>query len=231
MKRSRFLVALAVGAVLLAACSKKAPSAAGSSSLPAAAGVLSSGATTMAGVTSSHVTLKVDGPLSPLPIHSADGVIARGGLAKATAELSLGSALISYQVVETGGKLYLKGPTGGFSSLPVSSFYDVSSLLDPTTGVASLLSQATNGVVVGRESVEGVDTYKLTASVPTTVLHGLADLAPGQDRVTATLWIEVSGSHLVQAVVPLMISGSTKVTTVTADLSQFNAPVDITAPS
>lgn len=224
--RLRLGALILVPCLFLAACSSKKPAA----GVPGAAGLLSQAAVVMRDVTSAHVSLQVDGSLAPLPVRSADGVVARGGKAKATAVIALGSLSVTYQIVEIGGTTYLKGPTGGFSGVSTTSLYDVSLLLDPDRGVASLLSQATGGITQGREHVAGVDTYRLTASVPTAVVQGLANLAPGQDRVSATLWIAVTGDHLIQASIPLKIEGSTKVTTVTAQLSEFNAPVDITAP-
>lgn len=222
----RLVAPLLTAALCLACCSSKKAA----SGLPGAAGLLGQAAGVMRDVTSAHVSLQVDGTLSPLPVRSADGVVARGGEAKATAVIALGGLSVTYQIVEIGGTTYLKGPTGGFSGVSTASIYDVSLLLDPDRGVASLLGQATGGVTQAQERVAGVDTYRLTASVPTAVVQGLANLAAGQDRVTATLWIAVSGGHLIQASIPLKIEGSTKVTTVTAQLSDFNAPVDITAP-
>ena len=91
----------------------------------------------------------------------------------------LGSAPLEYQLVVTGGVLYLKGPTGGFSQLPLASaaaIYDPTAILDPERGMAALLSGADQGVTQAREVVEGVDAYRVSAAFPA---DRVATLVPG----------------------------------------------------
>lgn len=223
--------AAATAAVALAACGG-ATSPSTASSAPGAAALLQQASRAMASVSSAHFSIQITGhSVGSLNIKSADGVLARGGQAMATVEVSFLGSLVSEQVVELGGKVYLKGPTGGFQSEDATSLYDVSQLLDPTNGLAGTLGQATNGSSVSSDSVSSTPAYKLTASVPTTILKGLADLAPGQDTVVATLWVAQSGSRLLKAIIPFRVQGATSDTVVTAQLSNFDVPVSIATPS
>lgn len=215
-------------AVPLAACSKSTPPRA----LPAASSLLSLSSSAMSSVTSAHFSLNITGPaVTSVPLSSATGDMDRNGDVQASANVTELGLLINAQVIITGGTVYLRLGSGKYTTEPASSFYNPSQLLDPNQGVAALLSQGTNGKTLGQESIQSTPAYKVQATVPTAVLSGLTDLAPGQDTVSATLWIAVTGSRLLQAVVPFKVPGAKTNTVVTATLSQFNAPVSVKAPS
>lgn len=219
------------GAALAAVLAAAVPACSSGSSQPAAGALLQQSAQAMSSVTTAHFTLTINGQLSSaLPVTSAEGEVTRAGQAQATADLSLFGSLVSYQVVITGGTAYLKGPTGGYQSEPASDVYNVSQLLDPTKGVAGLLSQATGGRTVTAQTVAGTPSYEVQAEVPTAILQGLTKLAPGQAKVAATLWIARSGHRLVQLRLPFTVAQATRQTVLTATLSNFNAAVSIQAP-
>lgn len=221
-------VSVALLALVVAACSKSPPA----TSLPAASTILQQSSHAMTNITSAHFTLNITGPaVTKVPIKSATGDMDRYGNVQASASVTELGVLLNANVIITGGTIYLKLVGNKYTTEPASAFYNPSLLLDPNQGVASLLGQATNGTTLGRESVDSTPSYKLTASVPTAVLSGLTDLAPGQGRVTATLWIAVSGSRLLKAIVPFKIPGAKTDTVLTATLGQFNVPVSVTAPS
>jgi lipoprotein LprG len=220
---------VAAVALVLAGCSSKpaAPAA-----LPSASPLLQASSQAMAAVRSAHFTLAVTGPaLTSIPLARASGEIARNGDGQATAEVTELGQLLSFQVVMTGGSIYIKGPTGGYTSEPASDFYNPALLLDPSQGLAGLLAQATDGRTLDAETVESTPAYRLTAIVPTTILAGLTKLAAGQATVTATLWVARSGDRLLQVRVPFRVPGAKDDTTVTASLSEFNLPVSVQTPT
>lgn len=221
-----------LAAALLAACSgAKSPGA--PVALPSGAGILQACAQAMGTVTSAHVELTVAGPaLTSLPLKSASGEVDRNGEVEATANVSLGGVTIGEDVIVIAGTLYLKSALGGaWSSGPASSFYDPSTLLDPSTGLPSLLTNATDAQTLDSESVESTPAYKVQATVPTAILQGLTNLASGQSTVTATLWVARNGNRLLQVKVPFRVPGHTQDTVVTVALSQFDLPVSIKAPA
>jgi len=227
--RGAGLIALGLLALLAAACAKSSPPA---GSLPPASTLLQQSSQAMASVSSAHFVLGITGPaVTSVPLNSATGDMDRSGDVQASANVTELGVLINAQVIITGGTVYLKIGSSKYTTEPASSFYNPSLLLDPTQGVSALLAQATNGKTVDQESVGSTPTYKVSASVPTAVLNGLTDLAPGQDTVNAALWIATSGSRLVKAMVPFKVPGAKTDTVVTATLSQFNVPVSVKAPS
>lgn len=215
--------------VLVAGCTSGGS--AGSANLPAAGGLLATAGDSMRSVTSVHFSIVVNGTLAGVPIQNADGDLNAQGQAKGNAKVSLLGQLTQVDFVLVDQTFYLKGPTGGYQSEDAANLYDVSQLLDPTNGLAGTLGQATNGSAVSSDSVSSTPAYKLTASVPTTILKGLADLAPGQDTVVATLWVAQNGNRLVKAIIPFKVQGATSNTVVTAQLSDFDVPVSIPTPS
>ena len=93
-------------------------------------------------------------------------------------------------------------------------------LLDPSSGVAKLLSGVTNVQSQGTEVIDGVTTNKITGTLQTGTVK-IIDPGARQSR-PATVWIAQDGSHrLVRASVDLG-SGSVQVT-----LSKWNEPVNV----
>ncbi|CAM3176492.1 hypothetical protein BST27_22360 [Mycobacterium intermedium] len=94
-----------------------------------------------------------------------------------------------------------------------------SHMLDPTNGVAKLLSGVTNVQSQGPEVIDGIPTTKINGTLPTDTVK-ILDPGARQSR-PATVWIASDGSHrLVRASVDLG-SGSVEVT-----LSKWNEPVN-----
>jgi lipoprotein LprG len=211
---------LLLAAALLVAC-KSSPSA---TSLPAGPQLLQQSGQAMADVNSAHVDLKFDGNLSSY-IKSAQGDISRDG--KAVGSFSLGGTEFPFRLVN--GKFYLKGPTGGWvSSAPP---YDPTALLNQTTGLPSILSNATAGQTQASESVGGVDAYRVSASIPTGLIKSLTDLASGQDTLKATVWIAARGNRLVKFRIPYRAKDAQQDTVLTGDLTHFGVAVDVTPPA
>jgi lipoprotein LprG len=214
--------------VLVTACSvgPAAPA------LPNATELLSHGADAMRTVRSAAVDIAVEPQVTAVPIRSATGHITADGQAQGTAVLALAGAPLEYQLVVTGGTLYLKGPTGGYNQLPLSSaaaLYDPTALLNPDKGAAALLAAADKGETQGRETVDGVDAYKVAATFPP---DKVATLVPGVVMpVPGTVWLDAASNRLVRAELQLPDGQGTKGGPVTVRMSEYDAPVTITPPA
>jgi lipoprotein LprG len=220
--------------VLLAAALISACTAHHAASLPAGPTLVQRSAATMRAVRSVRFSLAIEGHPGALGIRRADGVMARGGRLSGTVQLEESGELIEYRVVESGGTLYLKGPTGPFQAVPAAlaaGVYDPTQLLDPSTGVAAFLASARGARTVAREEVGGVDVYRVEAAVRGgEPLRQLIPDAP-TEPVPATLWIGTATPDLLRIELGLPGDGSTgSASTVTIDLSAFDAPVAITPP-
>jgi lipoprotein LprG len=179
----------------------------------------------MTQVDSARFVVDVQGTVEGTSMTHAEGQLTRDGDAQGTARLALGRQTTEIRFVIVDRVLYLQGPTGGFRQLPVeaaTTVYDPSVVLDPQRGIPALLNSATAARTEAREEVNGVDAYRVSATLPG---DRLAVLVPGATQsLTGQLWIAVRGSRLVQARFPLP-GGTT-----TARLSEFDEPVNITPP-
>jgi lipoprotein LprG len=223
--RRTLLAAMALGAAIVTGCSSG-----GDASLPDAGALLKDSAQAASGVTSTHFTLKVNGTVPGLSVHSLDGDLtkANGGGAKGTGTLELMGQVVDAQFVLVNGSLYIKGPTGGFQRIPAtlsSSIYDPSAILDPQRGIPKVLSSVQGPKTDGKEDVDGTPTYRVTGTVPK---DALAALVPGvSSDANATLWLRQDGGHLpVKASLGYPGGASVDVT-----LSDVDKPVTVTAPA
>ena len=235
MRNPRAVAAvIALLALPLSACSSGG-SGSGSGSketanLPAAAQLLSSGATAMTAVQSVRFSINASGQISGLALRSATGRLTRAGNAQGNASVSESGALVEINFVIVGSTAYIKGATGGYSKVPLqvaTAVYNPEAILDPDKGVVKLLQTATGARTVDRETLDGQSVYHVKALLAQPVL---ATLVPGDSQSEqGDLWLTVSSSQLVQVSFPVQTasggSGS-----VTASFSDFGAPVTITAP-
>lgn len=187
----------------------------------------------MAKVTSVGFALKIDGQVQGLGIKSAEGSIRSDGNAKATALVSVGSRAVEYQYFLVDGKSYLKGPTGGFQDLPASlasSLFNPGALLSGDKSLSKGLSRSTGARTQAREDVNGVDSYRIKATVDPNTVEGLSQLAPGSKQ-QATLWISRADKYLVKASMTPAGPAQKDQTTLTVTFSDFNQNVEINAPA
>jgi lipoprotein LprG len=228
--RSRLVgVSLAVLLATLAACTNKSdkPPA---GDLPAGDQLLTASATAMRDVKTVHFVIETEGTTG-LPLHKADVSVNREGNAKGTAQIEQSSMLVELQLIVIGSKLYLKGPTGSYQELPLalaSTVYDPSAILDPERGVAKLLATAKEGKTEAKEQVNGADAYRVAVKLDGTAVAGLL---PGASAITSgQLWIDAGNKKLVKAKFAIPAQGATAGGTVTVMLSDFDAPVTVSAP-
>ena len=170
-------LALAAAALLPAACTAGPAE----PELPNAVELLSRGADAMRTVKSAAIDIAVDPAVTSVPIRSASGTITADGQAEGTAVLALAAGpRWSTSWWSPAGVLYLKGPTGGYSQLPMASaaaIYDPTAILDPERGTAALLAGADQGETTeARRPVDGVDAYRVEATFPA---ERVATLVPG----------------------------------------------------
>ncbi|WP_028938626.1 LppX_LprAFG lipoprotein [Pseudonocardia spinosispora] len=243
--RGSSLVAPFVAAFILllglTACSSAAPA---GPTLPPAPELLNKAATAMSAIKTTAVDIQVDPTLTSIPIRSANGKLTSTGDAIGTATLDQGSGTYDFQFVITGGRLFLKGPTGHYQQLPLAlaaSIYDPTALLSPDRGLPALVRSANNAVTEAEEDVNGAPAYRIRASLDPTlvssVLPGLSGTSSGK------VWIDKATSRLVRAQLDVPTAPSDPAPTssaaapggptapVTVTMSDFDAPVTITPPA
>ncbi len=192
--------------------------------------VLADAATAMRTVTTLHFTIGVQGNAPEAPLRYADGLLSREGSSKGVARVAQAGQAIQLEFVIIGNVLYLRGPGGGFQKLPLSAavagvVYDPSVILNPDRGIVAVLSNGRGATTEAREPRDGVDSYRLRATFPGQSLSALVPGLPQDQNITGQVWIAVQSSRIVEAQFP------TTDGTITVQLSDYDAPVEITAPA
>jgi lipoprotein LprG len=230
--RRTWIVGLFVGIVALAVGCTSGGSAS-TANLPAASTLLANAGSSTRSVSSVHFSIVVNGTLAGVPIQNADGDLNAQGQAKGTAKIALLGQLTQVDFVLVNRTFYIKGPTGGYQKVAASlagSLFDPTAILDPNRGIAKVLTQTQGAQTQARESVNGVDCYRITGKVAKGVV---AALIPGISQdVTATLWVTADSRNLpVKASFAVPGSGGSQGATVDVTFSNVNQPVTVTAPA
>jgi lipoprotein LprG len=199
--------------------------------LPAGDALLKDSAAAMHDIKTAQFVITSDGAVAGLNLHKAEGTLTREGSAKGTAEIDQSGQPVEVSFVIVGDKLYLKGPTGGYQTLPLAlaaSVYDPSAILNPDKGIAKVLSTASNARTEATEEVDGKPTYRVAATMKAedlvTVVPGVTGSVPGK------LWVATADKKLLKAAFTLPSVGDTKGGTITVTFSNFDAPASISAP-
>ena len=231
--RTRVVLLLCAALVAVASCTGGANDTAATTTSQGAQQLLAKSGASMKAVTSVQFTLTVQGDISAIPVHSATGSLTKAGDAKGSAQITEVGQLVQVDFVLVGDSFYLKGATGKYQKLPASlakSLFDPTAILDPNRGVAHVLASVQNPQPGGGVTVDGVATTKVTGKVSKDIA---GDLVPGIDAdVDATLWLANDDKALpvkAQFVVPTTAGNSGA--TVDVDLSNYNQPVTVTAPT
>lgn len=226
-------VVLAIGGCSNSSNTGKSPGATATTSSSEAATLLKQAADAMAKVTGMHVSVAVQGDVPNLRVTKLDGDISNTPqtVATGTATLLVGKSPQEAKFVYVDGHLYSDlGEPGTYVDFGNgASIYNVAVLLDPSKGLANVLSKLQGGAVTGTEQVNGVATTKITGNSSADDIATLAGSKLTAESVTTvptTVWIASDGSsHLVQ----LQIH-PTNDTSVTLTMSDWGKTVTATKP-
>jgi lipoprotein LprG len=224
------MIAVLVVLFGLAAC-KAGKTDTASANLPAGDALLKESSAAMHDIKTAQFVITSDGAVAGLHLHKAEGTLTREGSAKGTAQIDQSGVTVEVSFVIVGDKIYLKGPTGGYQTLPLAlaaSVYDPSAILNPDRGIAKVLSTASGAKTEAIEEVDGKQAYRVAATMNAadlvTVVPGVTDPVPGK------LWISVDDKKLLKAAFTMPAAGEAKGGTVTVTFTNFDAPVTINAP-
>lgn len=219
-------------ALLAAACSSDDnPPASGGQD---AAALLKESAAATKNIKSAHFTLKVNGSIEGLSVHSAEGDLTKeggpSGAAKGKVNMELFGNLFEGEFVLVDNTVYIKGPTGPYQQLPaalVASLYDPSAILNPDKGIAKVLESVQNPKFEGTETVNGQATNKVSGRAAKDVV---SSIVPGvSSDVDITFWLRQDNKQPVKAEAKLAGKDG-KTASVEVTLSDVDKPITITKP-
>src|ERR1700757_2781193 len=221
------LAAVALSTALVAGCSKSSNQ--GNQNLPDAATLLKQSAQTTRDVKSAHLDLRVQEKIQPLPVKTVSGDLTNvpAVAAKGHTKVTMGGDDVEADFVVLDGTLYASLDPNSWNNFgPASNLYDVSLILNPDVGLANILSNFTDPKAGGRETINGMQTVKITGQVSADMVNKVAPKIATTGNVPSTVWIREDGNHdLVQITLEPSPGNSLQMT-----LSKWNEPVSVEKP-
>lgn len=219
------LIAAAMLTVSMAGCSKKA-----TEPLPEAAGLIAQSAAATKGLTSAHLEIAVTGKVEGLPVKtlSADLTNVPSTAVQGNAKITMGGSDIDAELVVVDGTLYAAlTPDNWLDMGPAVDVYDPSVILNPTTGLANILTDLSETKAESFETIGGVPAVRITGKASPDAVNKLIPQLKADAALPATVWIEKDAPHqLVQAQVEQSAGNSVALT-----LSDWDKPVTVTKPA
>lgn len=222
------LTALFAATVLIAGCSSSDQKS--SESLPDAATLLKDGNTSTRALQSVHLELSVDGEIPDLPIKTLTGDLTNvpAVAAQGDANLLFQGADVNAKYVVIDSNLFVALSGDSYLDMgPAADVYDIAAILNPDTGLANVLANFSDPKSEGTETINGVETVKVTGQVSADAVNKIAPPIAATGPIPGTAWIEKDGDHkLVQAKLEPKEGSSVQMT-----LSDWDKPVTVTKPA
>jgi lipoprotein LprG len=220
------LAVLGILTTLAAGCSSSKQS---SKPLPDATDLVQQSSQATKNVKSVHLVLSVTGKIQGLPIKTMTGdlTIDPSTAAKGNTTITFAGSDIDAQFVVFDGVLYAALTPNKWDDFgPAADIYDVSTILNPNTGLANILANLTDAKTEGRENIDGQDTVRISGKVPVTAVNGIAPKLKATQPLPTTVWIQENGDHeLVRVQLEQSAANSLQMT-----LSNWNQPVQVSKP-
>jgi hypothetical protein len=199
---------------------------------PDAQALLKSAADATAAVKSFHFKLEHENGSIALPLNlqlrEAEGNVVVPDRLKADVSAKSGSINIDVDVIAIGDKTWITNPfTRRFQELPNTSIFET---IDPVALLRVVTGELENVEVAGSESVDGVDTWRLTGTMPSSALSSVLPVSRG-NTVDFDLWVGKDDNlpRRVRLKGALTADDSAS-TTRSITFSKFDERVDISPP-
>lgn len=221
----RALIAAAVVA-LLAGCGNPPPD---------PAQLLRDGKQSVDSAPSLHFTLTSENVTGSGPlITGGNGEAKRPNSFAGTLSVIADGFTVSVDVVSVGGVFYARTPlTTGFETTDPSAygFGDPGKLLDPSSGLSSLLAVCANPAGAGSDRLNGEQLDEVSCSIPGRAVAALLTSADPSKPVQATVGVTSSGHQLRRVVMVGPFFDKAKQSTFTVVLDNYGTTVSITPPA
>lgn len=200
--------------------------------LPDPAPLLQQSSDTTRNETSAHLLLTVQGQIEELPIESLEGDLTTTPAVAAQGKadlLFMGQRLEGVAFVVADGHLFATlSPGGAYQDFgPAVEIYDVSAILSPTAGLANVLANFSDPKADGRETINGVETVRITGTVSADAVNKIAPQIGATGPVPGTAWVAEEGDHQLMQVRIQPSSGNS----ITMTTSDWGKPVTVTKPA
>ncbi len=206
-------------------CSKKA-----AEPLPDAAELIGQSVAATKALKSAHLEIAVNGQIDGLPVKNLSGDLTNvpATAVKGSATVTMGGSDIDADLVVLDGILYAAlTPNNWLDMGPAADVYDPSVILNPSTGLANMLTSLTEAKAEGFETLGGVPAVKISAKSSADAVNKLIPQLRATGQLPATVWIEKNAPHqLVQATVEQSTGNAVSLT-----MSDWDKPVTVDKPA
>jgi lipoprotein LprG len=230
MRRARAVLGLVLLPLVALACSV------GGGPMADPAKVLTGAGTALGQVTSASVELKFGAGATffGFTVVSASGKVKLPTDSQVTIKAKQSSdSLIEIGVTTVGTQTWITVPFLGVQEVTGAQAAAVPSMgriLDPTNGLPGVLAKGRDSQLLGSETVDGVDSWKIGAKYTADqVAQAVQPLAPTGD-IDATIWIGKTDHLLRKALLKGKLFTADKTTTLEVRLHDFNKDVSIAKP-
>jgi serine/threonine protein kinase len=230
-RRKAVLIPVALAVIIVAAAlglANVGQHKAGSPSQAGAGTLLAQSAQSTRSLRSAHLVHAVNGKIQGLSIKSMTADVTRSPSVAATGHETFDvlGADVNGDLVVYDGTFYSKLNKNWKNAGRSSEFYDPTVTLNPDVGLANLLSSFSDSKVAGSETIDGIQTVKITSRVGADAVRKFLPKTTVSGAVPAVAWIRDGGSHdLVQLTLEPTSGNTLRIT-----LSNWNSPVSVTKP-
>ncbi len=225
---------LLLGLVTGCGGSKSKPAAASASATPNAEAMLAEAKATLDATSSLHFALTTTNvPSGSGGITSGEGDVARPDKFQGTLKVSSSGLSGTVKVVSVGGVVWAKLPLlPGYHKIDPAKYgiSDPGNLLNPDTGLSSLLLEPTNATYKGQVRVDGVVLDQVDATLPGAAVDKIFSSADPSQPVDAQFGIEPSTHEIRSATITGPFFSSSQKSTLAIGLSNYGETVSISAP-
>ncbi|MHB8719388.1 MAG: LppX_LprAFG lipoprotein [Candidatus Dormibacteria bacterium] len=142
---------------------------------------------------------------------------------------------VNVDVVSVGGVFYARTPLSGGSydrtDPSTYGFGDPAKLLDPNSGLSSLLSICSNAASAPADKLNGEDLAEVTCTIPGAAVAALLTSADPSQPVRATVGVDASTHQLRRVTLSGPFFSATQTSTFTVVLSHYGENVTVTPPA
>jgi lipoprotein LprG len=220
------IAAVTIASGLVAGCSSSGSK---TDPLPEAGTLLQQSSQTTKDLKSAHLDIAVTGTIQGLPLKKLSGDLTNvpATAVQGNATITMGGSDLDAQLIVIDGNLYAALSANNWLDMgPAADIYDPSTILNPDTGLANMLSGFSDAKSEAGEKFNNVDTVKVTGKVSADAVNKLIPQLQATAPLPGTAWIEKDGDHnLVQASIEQSSGNSIQMT-----LSDWNKPVTVTKP-
>jgi len=161
------------------------------------------------------------------------GDVARPAAFRGTLMLSQAGASLDVKVISVGGTVYAQLPfTNGYTPVKPSEFgvSDPGRLIDPNTGITSLLTSANSATTAPSDRYQGESLDEVHITLPAARVASVLDTTQRSGEVKGTVGIDPTSHQLRRVVLTGPLLDKEKSVTYTLVLEDYREKVTIAAP-